>query len=124
MTRHSGALRFGRLRMRPTPAPPCRPPAPLSLVEAGRPAGAVSLAALLLFESVAARDLRIFAQALHADVPPYRDATGLEADAVVERRDGTWAAFEVKLGPGAVEEAARRLLRLADLGYASPDGAS
>ena len=76
--------------------------------------GAVLLAALLLFESLAARDLRIFAQALHADVSHYRDATGLEADAVVERRDRTWAAFEVKLGPGAVDEAARSLLRLAD----------
>ncbi len=32
----------------------------------------------------------------------------------VERRDGTWAAFEVKLGPGAADEAARSLLRPAD----------
>jgi predicted AAA+ superfamily ATPase len=67
----------------------------------------------LLFESLAVRDLRIFAQALDARVLHYRDATGLEADAVVERRDGTWAAFEVKLGPSAVDEAAGNLLRLA-----------
>jgi len=43
-----------------------------------------------------------------------RDSTDLEADAIVEGRDGTWAAFEVKLGPGAVDEAARTLLRVAE----------
>lgn len=68
----------------------------------------------LLFESLAVRDLRVFAQALDARVFHYRDATGLEADAIVERRDGTWAAVEIKLGPSAVDEAARSLLRLAD----------
>jgi predicted AAA+ superfamily ATPase len=66
-----------------------------------------------LFESLVVRDLRVFAQALDADVFHYRDATGLEVDAIVERRDGTWAAFEVKLGPGAVDDAARSLRRLA-----------
>lgn len=68
----------------------------------------------LLFESLAIRDLRVFAQAIDATVAHYRDATGLEADAIVEKRDGTWAALEVKLGPGAVDEAARNLLRLAN----------
>jgi hypothetical protein len=68
----------------------------------------------LLFESLAVRDLRVFAQALDARVFHYRDATGLEADAIIERRDGTWAAVEIKLGPSAVDEAARSLLRLAD----------
>ncbi len=68
----------------------------------------------LLFESLVVRDLRVFAQALGATVSHYRDATDLEADAVVERRDGTWAAFEVKLGPGSVDAGARSLLRLAE----------
>lgn len=36
-----------------------------------------------------------------------------QADAIVERRDGAWAAFEVKLGQGAVERAAEMLLRVA-----------
>jgi len=67
----------------------------------------------LLFESLVVRDLRVFAQALDATLYHYRDAAGLEVDAIVERRDGTWAAFEVKLGPGAVDDAARSLLRLA-----------
>lgn len=43
----------------------------------------------------------------------YRDSSGLEADAIVERRDGVWAAFEVKLGPGSVDQAAQALLRVA-----------
>ena len=76
----------------------------------------------LLFESLVVRDLRVFAQALGATVSHYRDATGLEADAVVERRDGTWAAFEVKLGPGAVDDGARSLLRLAERVDASRHG--
>jgi predicted AAA+ superfamily ATPase len=68
----------------------------------------------LLFESLVVRDLRVYAAALDATVSHYRDSTDLEADAIVERRDGTWAAFEIKLGPGAVYEAARTLLRVAD----------
>jgi hypothetical protein len=66
-----------------------------------------------LFESLVARDLRIYAQAMDATVYHYRDNTGLEADAIVERRDGTWAAFEVKLGLAAVDAAAANLVRLA-----------
>jgi hypothetical protein len=67
-----------------------------------------------LFESLVVRDLRVYAGALDATVSHYRDSTDLEADTIIERRDGTWAAFEVKLGPGAVDEAARTLLRVAD----------
>lgn len=51
-----------------------------------------------LFESLVVRDLRIYAQASDAVVLHYRDNTGLEVDAIVEARDGRWAAFEVKLG--------------------------
>jgi predicted AAA+ superfamily ATPase len=68
----------------------------------------------LLFESLVVRDLRVFAQALDATVSHYRDAAGLEADAIVERRNGAWAAFEVKLGPSSVDDGARSLLRLAE----------
>jgi len=66
-----------------------------------------------LFESLVIRDLRIYAQALDASVFHYRDSSDLEADAIVERRDGTWAAFEVKLGQSAVDKAADRLVRVA-----------
>ena len=67
-----------------------------------------------LFESLAVRDLRIFAQTLGAQVLQYRDNTGLEVDAIVEAADGRWAAFEVKLGAAYVEEAATTLTRFAE----------
>jgi predicted AAA+ superfamily ATPase len=67
-----------------------------------------------LFESLVVRDLRIYAQHADASVSYYRDSTGLEVDAVVEARNGRWAAFEIKLGgDAAIEGAARSLLRFA-----------
>jgi hypothetical protein len=66
-----------------------------------------------LFESLVVRELRIYAQAMDASVFHYRDSTDLEADAIVERRDGAWAAFEAKLGQGAIDRAAESLLRVA-----------
>ena len=67
-----------------------------------------------LFESMVVRDLRVYAQAAGAEVFHYREDGRLEVDAVVQARDGRWAAFEVKLGPRMVEEGARNLLRLAE----------
>lgn len=67
-----------------------------------------------LFESLAVRDLRIYAQAQGAAVSHYRDSTGREGDAIVHKPDGTWAAFEVKLGQGGIAAGAHSLLRLAD----------
>jgi predicted AAA+ superfamily ATPase len=66
-----------------------------------------------LFESLVVRDLRIYAQANDAEVLQYRDNTGLEVDAIVEAADGRWAAFEIKLGVGMIEEAAANLLKFA-----------
>lgn len=68
----------------------------------------------LLFENLVVRDLRVYAQALNAQVFAYRDGTGLEADAIIEMSDGRWAAIEVKLGPGEVDTAADHLIRLRD----------
>ena len=67
-----------------------------------------------LFESLVVRDLRVYAQASDAQVMQYRDNTGLEVDAIVETVAGRWAAFEVKLGPGQVDEGAATLLRFAE----------
>ena len=67
----------------------------------------------LLFESLVIRDLRILAQPLNGTVSHYRDDTGLEVDAIVHLTDGRWAAFEVKLGTGRIEEAATTLLKFA-----------
>lgn len=67
-----------------------------------------------LFESLVVRDLRIYAQANDAEIRQYRDNTGLEVDAVVQTAAGSWAAFEVKLGPKLVDEAAEQLLAFAN----------
>ncbi len=62
-----------------------------------------------LFESLAIRDLRVYSQPADARVFHYRDSHGVEVDAVVQTADGRWAAFEVKLGLGQVDEAATKL---------------
>ncbi len=68
----------------------------------------------LLFESLVIRDLRIYGQAIGASVSHYREAKGVEADAILEMRDGRWAALEVKLGQAQIDEGARSLRRVVD----------
>lgn len=60
----------------------------------------------LLFESQVIHDLRIYGQAHDAKVYHYQDASGLEVDAIVQKYNGEWSAFEVKLGTGHIEAAA------------------
>ncbi len=68
----------------------------------------------LLFESLAIRDLRVYAQTRDAEVYHYRDNTGLEVDAVLETAEGAWLAIEVKLGgQRLIDQGARSLLRFA-----------
>ncbi len=68
----------------------------------------------LLFESLAVRDLRIYADALNAKVYKYRDSKKREADIVLQFRDGSWSLIEVKLGSDAdIEDAAEHLLDIA-----------
>lgn len=66
-----------------------------------------------LFESMVIRDLRVYAQPIEAEVFHYREKGGLEVDAVVEACDGSWAAFEVKLGGRWVDKGMATLRRLA-----------
>jgi len=65
-----------------------------------------------LFESLVYHDLKMYARANDAEISHYRDSTGLEIDAIVQQSGGAWAAFEVKLGLGMHDEAARNLLKL------------
>lgn len=67
-----------------------------------------------LFESLAVRDLRIYAQNIGGEVSHFRDDSGLEVDAIVTLRDGRWAAFEIKLGESQAEAAAQNLLKFRD----------
>ena len=67
----------------------------------------------LLFESMAIRDLRIYADTLDGKVYHYRDSTGLEIDAIVELPNESWAAFEIKLGTTkSIDVAADNLQKL------------
>jgi uncharacterized protein len=68
-----------------------------------------------LFESLAIHDLRVYAQANDAKVYHYHDSTGLEVDAVVQRQTGEFSAFEIKLGIGQVDAAAKSLLKFASI---------
>lgn len=63
-----------------------------------------------LFETMAVRDLRVYADALNGGVSHYLDRNGLECDAVVHLRNGTSGLVEVKLGgESLIEEGARTL---------------
>jgi hypothetical protein len=64
----------------------------------------------LLFETMAVRDLRVYADALNGGVSHYLDRNGLECDAVVHLRNGTSGLVEIKLGgESLIEEGARTL---------------
>lgn len=65
----------------------------------------------LLFESMAVRDLRIYAQSLGAQLYYYGDESGLEADVIIDGIDGAWAAVEIKLGGGSAITKAMESLR-------------
>lgn len=68
----------------------------------------------LLFETLAVRDLRIYADALDGQVYHYRDKTGLECDAVIHLRNGSYGLIEIKLGGDTLTDAgAASLLKLA-----------
>ncbi len=68
-----------------------------------------------LFESMVVHDLRIYAQANKAKVFHYNDSSGLEVDAIVQKQNGDWCAFEIKLGIGQIEEAAKNLIKFASI---------
>jgi predicted AAA+ superfamily ATPase len=68
-----------------------------------------------LFESLVTHDLKVYAAANDANVFHYRDSTGLEVDAIVEQYGGNFAAFEIKLGVGMIDEAASNLIKFSNL---------
>ena len=66
-----------------------------------------------LFESMAIRDLQVYARADRCSLSHYRDSDNLEVDLIVEHPDGRWIAVEVKLGgAAAIDKAAESLHRL------------
>ena len=65
-----------------------------------------------MFEALVERDLSIYAQAINAKLFHYQDYKGNEIDAIIELEDGSWCAFEIKLGLSQVNEGADNLTRI------------
>lgn len=63
------------------------------------------------FETMCIRDLRVFADALNGKVYHFRDKTGLECDAVVHLRNGSYGLIEVKLGGDKLIEEGAKILK-------------
>ncbi len=68
-----------------------------------------------MFESLVIRDLRIYIEYLDGHIYHFHNNnTGEEVDAIVELRDGSYGAIEIKLGVGKIDEAASNLLKFSD----------
>ena len=68
----------------------------------------------LIFENLCVRDLRVYAQSIDGDLYHYRDKEGLECDAVIHLRNGSYGLIEIKLGGDKlIEEGAESLNKLA-----------
>lgn len=69
-----------------------------------------------LFENLCVRDLRIYADYLDGTLYHFREKNGLECDAVLHRRDGSYGLIEIKLGGDRLINAgAENLKRIASL---------
>ncbi len=67
-----------------------------------------------LFEAMVERDLKVYASSFNAKCYHYQDYKDKEIDAVIELEDGTWCAFEIKLGVNAIDKAAENLIKIRD----------
>jgi predicted AAA+ superfamily ATPase len=68
----------------------------------------------LIFENLCVRDLRIYADYLDGSIYQYRDSNGLECDAVIHLRNGSYGLIEIKLGGDSlIEEGVKNLKDLA-----------
>ena len=73
-----------------------------------------------LFESIATRDIRVYAEEIGGTVYYYNDSTGLEVDLIVELNDGRWGGIEVKLGENEADKASANLIKLANISATKP----
>lgn len=67
-----------------------------------------------LFEALCERDLKIYSEAFDAKLYHYQDYNGHEIDAVISMPDGSWCAFEIKLGANQIDDAAANLIKIHD----------
>lgn len=69
----------------------------------------------LIFETLAIRDLRVYAESIDGKVYHYRDKNNLECDAVVHLRNGYYGLIEIKIGgANLINEGANSLKTLSD----------
>lgn len=69
----------------------------------------------LLFETLCVRDLRVYAESIDGNIYHYRDKNGLECDAVLHLRNGSYGLIEIKLGGAqAIEKGGSTLTTLAN----------
>ena len=67
----------------------------------------------IMFETLAIRDLRIYAESIDGTIYHYRDKNNLECDAVIHLKNGNYGLVEIKLGGDKlIEEGAKNLLKL------------
>ena len=68
----------------------------------------------LVFETLCIRDLRVYAESINGNVYHYRDSSGLECDAVIHLRNGSYGLIEIKLGgDNLINEGANNLKKVA-----------
>ncbi len=65
----------------------------------------------LMFETMAVRDLRVYADAIDGKVYHYRDKNGLECDAIVHLHNGKYGMIEIKLGGDTLIESGAKTLK-------------
>ena len=58
------------------------------------------------------RKITVYTEFHGGSIYHYRDNSNLEVDAIAEMQDGSWGAFEIKLGENQIEAAAQTLIRL------------
>ncbi len=64
-----------------------------------------------LFENLCYRDLKVYADAINANLFYYRDNKNFEVDFILKTENDKWGAIEVKLGAKQIEEAAQNLIK-------------
>ena len=67
-----------------------------------------------LFESLVIHDLKVYADSFNAKCYHYQDYKNKEIDQVIELEDGSWCAFEIKLGANQIDNAAKNLINIRD----------
>lgn len=67
-----------------------------------------------LFESLVIHDLKVYADSFNAKCYHYQDYHNKEIDQVIELEDGSWCAFEIKLGANQIDNAAMNLINIRD----------